>query len=246
MPNSLCLAQQYSYGVYDYAYADPSYYGVDDSSSVSASDGDYFYDPTAYEDGYNYGEASSLAPYSATQADIEALTDWADQINQQTDAASAVVPPTTETVPAPKGMGEQVQGIFSEYWVQFLALLVSVIGVALAVSGFSFANKKKQKYLRKYLHEIDDAYSSYKWKSKRCEAELYRLQDLVEDNLKDGKIDENTFNLLENRIKKYLDEIKYADERPVNLNSRQAANEETHSKIAKDLTDQLDEIGEAL
>jgi hypothetical protein len=108
----------------------------------------------------------------------------------------------------------QLQNVFSEYWVQFLALIVSVIGVGLAVSGFSLVNKNKQKNLKKFLHEIDDAYTSYKWKTKRCEAELYRLLDLIEDELKEGKIDESTYGLLEKRINKYLDEIKYAEERP--------------------------------
>lgn len=101
-----------------------------------------------------------------------------------------------------------VQNLFTEYWLQFLALVVSVIGVMLAVSGFSLANKKKHKYLKKFLHEIDNAYSSYKMKSKRCEAEMIRLQDQIEDKLKEGSLDEGTYHLLEKRIDKYLEEIK--------------------------------------
>lgn len=132
------------------------------------------------------------------------------------------------------GIGKFLQNIFSEYWVQFMALVVSVIGVFLAISGYSFANKSKQKYLKKFLHEIDDAYTSYKWKSKRCEAELYRLKDQVEDQLKAGKIDENTYQLLEKRIDKYLDEIKYAEERPI-------ISAEAKKQNAKDLSDQIEE-----
>ncbi len=113
-----------------------------------------------------------------------------------------------------KGWGVKIQSMFSEYWVQMLALIVSVVGLFLAVSGFSLANKKKRKYLKKFLHEIDDVYASYKWKSKRCEAELYRLEDQIEDRLKAGKIDENTYHLLEGRIKKYLDEMKESDQAP--------------------------------
>ncbi len=101
-----------------------------------------------------------------------------------------------------------IQSMFSEYWVEFLALIVSVVGVVLAISGYSFANKKKRKYLKKYLHDIDDVYTSYKMKSRRCEAELFRLQDQIEDRLTAGNIDENTFQLLEGRIQKYMEEIK--------------------------------------
>lgn len=148
------------------------------------------------------------------------------------------------------GFGAKVQGMFSEYWVQFLALVVSLIGVVLAVSGFSLATKKKQKYLKKYLHEIDDVYSSYKWKTKRCEAELYRLQDQIEDQLKEGKIDENTYHLLEKRIEKYLDEIKYAEERPAHheTSHKHTEHHSSHDKHAnaKKLADQIDEIGKDL
>lgn len=146
------------------------------------------------------------------------------------------------------GFGARVQGMFSEYWVQFLALVVSLIGVVLAVSGFSLATKKKQKYLKKYLHEIDDVYSSYKWKTKRCEAELYRLQDQIEDQLKEGAIDENTYHLLEKRIEKYLDEIKYSEERPMHADKphhKEHSREEKQDN-AKKLADQIDEIGKDL
>lgn len=104
--------------------------------------------------------------------------------------------------------GQLIQTLFSEYWVQFLALVVSVIGVVLAVSGYSLANKKKHKYLKRFLHDIDHAYSSYKMKSKRCEAEMIRLQDQIEDKLKEGALDEGSYHLLENRIHKYMEEIK--------------------------------------
>lgn len=141
----------------------------------------------------------------------------------------------SEEVSKKNGFGAVLQNIFSEYWVQFMALVVSLIGVFLAVSGFSFASKNKQKYLKKFLHEIDDAYSSYKWKSKRCEAELYRLKDQVEDQLKAGKIDENTYQLLEKRIDKYLDEIKYAEERP-----EKSFSPKEREANAKSLSDQIE------
>lgn len=147
----------------------------------------------------------------------------------------------SEEVNKKNGLGSFLQNIFSEYWVQFMALIVSLVGVFLAVSGFSFASKNKQKYLKKFLHEIDDAYSSYKWKTKRCEAELYRLKDQVEDQLKAGKIDENTYQLLEKRIDKYLDEIKYAEERP-----KETFSKKDRKANAKSLSDQIEKSLEEL
>jgi len=84
----------------------------------------------------------------------------------------------------------------------------------LAVTGFTIAGAKKKKSVSKFINDIDDTFASFKWKSKRCEAELYRLQDLIEDKLKAGKIDESSYHLLMNRIEKYLKEIKEVDGNP--------------------------------
>ncbi len=101
-----------------------------------------------------------------------------------------------------------IQGFFSEYWVQFWALLVGLIGVFLAVSGYSVASSKKKKSISRFINEIDDTFESFKWKSKRCEAELYRLQDVMDEKLKEGKIDESTYHLLVSRIEKYMKEVQ--------------------------------------
>lgn len=114
----------------------------------------------------------------------------------------------------------------SEYWVQFLALVVSLVGVGLAVTGFTFANAKKKKSVTKLINQIDDTFASFKWKSKRCEAELYRLQDVIEDELKEGKLDEGAYHLLVNRIDKYLKEIKEIDGNP-----RGGRADELHKKL---------------
>lgn len=96
----------------------------------------------------------------------------------------------------------------SEYWVQVWAMVAGLLGVLLAISGFSFANRKKKKSLSHFMNEIDDTFDSFKWKSKRCEAELYRLQDVMDEKLKKGKIDESTYNLLVGRIEKYIKEVQ--------------------------------------
>lgn len=101
-----------------------------------------------------------------------------------------------------------VQNFLSEYWVQFWALVVGLIGIFVAVTGFSFANRKKRKSISRYINEIDDTFESFKWKSKRCEAELYRLHDVIDDKLKEGKIDESAYSLLMTRIDKYMKEVQ--------------------------------------
>lgn len=243
------LAQQYSYGVYDYSYVDPDTGGVMDYGSDPT-----YYDDTADYSDYYYPEdnidladsnTSTASPIMLNPNLIKAINenkdtktvdeekikkDLLEEMNKKLEEEKNKK--KAEDEPQQRGFGSRIQGMFSEYWVQLLALVVSVIGVVLAVSGFSMANKNKQRSLKKFLHEIDDAYTSYKWKTKRCEAELYRLLDQVEEQLKEGKIDESTFSLLEKRIHKYLDEIKYAEERPMHSSSEQKKNGE---KLAKDI-----------
>lgn len=263
---SLAVAQQYSYGVYDYAYVDPNTGGVMDygSDDTTYYDDPAYYDDSAYYDDPAYYDDSAYyddTNYPKDGVDIADATTTTNKpiifnpnvikaINEQVkDDKKAVdeekikkdlleeINKKKQEDDAKPGFGSKVQGMFSEYWVQLLALVVSVIGVVLAVSGFSIANKSKQKNLKKFLHEIDDAYTSYKWKTKRCEAELYRLLDQVEEQLKEGKIDESTFSLLEKRIHKYLDEIKYAEERPIYSDSEQKKNGE---KLAKEIDEAVE------
>ncbi len=89
-----------------------------------------------------------------------------------------------------------------------IAIVVSIISGLAAVMGFSVSSHKKKRAISKYMEEIDATFSEYKWKSKRCEAELYRLRDLLEERLKKGKVDESLYDLLTKRIDKYLREIQ--------------------------------------
>ena len=89
-----------------------------------------------------------------------------------------------------------------------IAIVVSICSGLAAVMGFSVSSHKKKRAISKYMEEIDATFSEYKWKSKRCEAELYRLRDLLEERLKKGKIDESLYELLTKRIDKYLREIQ--------------------------------------
>lgn len=89
-----------------------------------------------------------------------------------------------------------------------LGIILAVIGVIIAATGFTFATRRKQKSISKYMNQIDDTYTEYKMKAKRCEAELYRLKDMVDDELKTGKIDDGAYQVLINRIENYMVDIQ--------------------------------------
>lgn len=151
--------------------------------------------------------------------DVAPVTDAGNKLagDGQTDSGSGVA---ADTAGANKRKASDIESFFSEYWVQFIALVVSFFGVGLAVTGFTVAGSKKKKSVSKFLHQIDDTFAAFKWKSKRCEAELYRLHDLVDEQLKAGKVDEGTYQLLMNRIDRYLAEIKEIDNLPPHLKEK--------------------------
>lgn len=144
----------------------------------------------------------------------ETVTIPADKIQKIQDAMKAAEKRPESRVPS------SIESFITEYWVQFLALVVSLIGVSLAVTGFTLAGAKKKKSVSKFLNQIDDTFAAFKWKSKRCEAELYRLHDLVDEQLKAGKIDEGSYQLLMHRIDKYLAEIREIDNLPPHLREK--------------------------
>lgn len=112
---------------------------------------------------------------------------------------------------ANKGIVNGKPTFFQKSWkfiVDNLATIVAVLTVLTAISGFTFAAKRKQKSISKYINQIDDTYSEYKMKAKRCEAELYRLKDIIDDQLKTGKIDEGAYHLLMGRIEGYMVDIQ--------------------------------------
>jgi hypothetical protein len=89
-----------------------------------------------------------------------------------------------------------------------LGVIATVLALIVAVSGFTFAARKKKRSISKYMNEIDNTYSEYKMKAKRCEAELYRLRDIIDEELKQGRLDESAYKLLLQRIENYMVEIQ--------------------------------------
>jgi len=85
------------------------------------------------------------------------------------------------------------------------------IGVILAIIGAMIGgllSRGKRRRIKKLLDDIDKTYGSFKMNSRKCEAELYRHRDIVLEQLKKGKINEESYNILDKRIDNYLGEIR--------------------------------------
>ncbi len=82
-----------------------------------------------------------------------------------------------------------------------------IIPITMAVGGWYFLKQRKGK-LRDYFEKIDETYGQFKTEGQQCEAELHALKQSIEQDLKDGKIEEGTYQLLTARIERYLKEVR--------------------------------------
>jgi hypothetical protein len=93
-------------------------------------------------------------------------------------------------------------------------LKVMLALVALAVTSASIGTawvrtRRRRGITKTLLKEIDEVYSRFKMSPQKCEDELCRLRNtILEGLLADGKITEGSYNILEKRIEKYLEELQ--------------------------------------
>jgi len=131
----------------------------------------------------------------------------------QTDAQIGTNQPDKDAEPnIPKVDSQNNKGTLVQSILRFLSgnieIIIALIALILGITGYSFATRKKQRSISKYMNQIDNTYSEFKMKSKRCEAELYRLRDIVDEELKSGKLDEGAYQLLMNRIEGYMVDVQ--------------------------------------
>jgi len=86
--------------------------------------------------------------------------------------------------------------------VGFVALPIALIGI-----GW-FRNRRKRLFIRTLLNEIDEVYSRFKTNPHRCEEELCRLRDKNFEVVVDGKIAQESYDIMDKRIEKYLEELR--------------------------------------
>lgn len=89
---------------------------------------------------------------------------------------------------------------------QIIGLFVALFSVICTVTAF-VATRRKRGRIKSLLNEIDNIYYRFKMNARRCEAELYRLRDMVLEDYKNGKITEQSYNILNERINDYLNNL---------------------------------------
>jgi len=88
-----------------------------------------------------------------------------------------------------------------------IALLGLVITVALLGIAW-FRARRKRVVIKALLNEIDDVYSKFKMNRLKCEEELSRLRNTILEDLTDGKITQENYDIMNERIQKYMGELR--------------------------------------
>ena len=93
-----------------------------------------------------------------------------------------------------------------------LGILGIVVSIVFVVVAF-FSSRRKRGQLKNLLNEIDEAFFQFKRNSRRCEAELYRLKDIVLEQYKSGTINEGSYVILNERIDDYIAKLSQSEKR---------------------------------
>jgi len=92
-----------------------------------------------------------------------------------------------------------------------LQVIVGLVGIVLTVALVVPAwvrTRRKRGVIKTFLNEIDDVYTRFKTDPRKCEEELYRLRNTILEGLTDGKISEESYDILDKRIDKYMEELQ--------------------------------------
>jgi hypothetical protein len=91
-----------------------------------------------------------------------------------------------------------------------LQALLAIVGMVVTVSLIGTAwirNRRGRNIVKAYSDEIDEVYSSHRIEPQKCEEELRALRNTILEGLTDGKIGEETYNVLDKKIDKYMAEL---------------------------------------
>ncbi len=95
-----------------------------------------------------------------------------------------------------------------------IGVIASSVSASIAVCTFTAylmtrrAQSRQKRYLKKLIDEIDVVYARFKMNARRCEAELYRLKDMITADFKEGKLEEQNYAVLDRRLDSYMKEIQ--------------------------------------
>jgi hypothetical protein len=103
-------------------------------------------------------------------------------------------------------VGEE-EGFDWNTWEPIITAATILISISVFLFGF-LSLKKRRGRLRQYLEKIDDIFEKYKDNHQRCQQELITLRETIRKEVKDGKIDESHYLILDKKLDDYLLDMK--------------------------------------
>jgi hypothetical protein len=94
-----------------------------------------------------------------------------------------------------------------DYWEPIVTILTILATALIGLIGFIRIRKRRSK-LRFYFDKIDDTFNDYKKNEQICEKELVTLRENIKGEVKQGKIEEFHFLILDKKIDDYLNNME--------------------------------------
>jgi hypothetical protein len=92
-----------------------------------------------------------------------------------------------------------------------LKVILAIIGLTITFSSIGTAwvrTRRRKGFTKAWLNETDEIYSKFKTDPQKCEDELCRLRNTLLEELTNGKITEQSHNIIDKKIDKYLEELQ--------------------------------------
>ncbi len=122
---------------------------------------------------------------------INAIPPW--EREQNDDGGSEIIVINQTTFPEEDGINWEMIGVI------FTAVVL--------IGGFLLTRLKKGA-TSKYLKDIKEVYSTCKNDQEKCESKLLSLKDKIENDFSKGKLNEQSYDILDRKIESYLGEMR--------------------------------------
>jgi hypothetical protein len=211
-----CIGNQLNCGLFDENYNNLSrltYVDKEPISSGGVSIGTLDNSHAIFDNVY-IGKEENVAPKSTTPAQTaSAGTPTKTAILSSSPSASPPVNQSSLTPAAASTTEANSAPLFSLRPINLNAIL-AIISLFIAICSFggylitARARGREKRYLKKLIDDTDNVYIQFKMNARRCEAELFRLKDIITTDLKEGRLAEPSYGILDKRLDGYMQEIQ--------------------------------------
>lgn len=135
----------------------------------------------------------------------------AEKDDETVETAETSTNPTTSTESTvPPNSTEVALSVTSNFEndLTLVATIIAILSGLGVIFGINLSTRKKRKLISKYLKKIDTIYNENRSNATNCISQLHDLKEAIDNDLKNGKMDESVFSLLIKRIETYTVKVQ--------------------------------------